>query len=173
MTLLRARWLGRVPYQEAWDLQRAVHDGRASGRAGDDYLLLLEHPPTYTIGTGGDAGNILASREELARLGAELLRVDRGGDVTYHGPGQLVGYPVLSLKPDRCDVHQYVRDLEEVMIRVTADHGFTAGRIPGLTGAWGGRSTPRRPTTSARTPVRRSGRAWLATTRTSHRCSGS
>ena len=78
MTLLRARWLGRLPYQEAWDLQRAFHDARACGRSGEDYLLLLEHPHTYTVGTGGDAANVLASAEELARLGAEVLRVDRG-----------------------------------------------------------------------------------------------
>ena len=123
MSVLRARWLGRMPYQEAWDLQRAFHEGRASGRAAADYLLLLEHPPTYTIGTGGDAAHVLASPEELARLGAEVLRVDRGGDVTYHGPGQLVGYPIVHLG-EQPDVVAYVRRLEQVLIRALADLGI-------------------------------------------------
>jgi lipoic acid synthetase len=135
VSVLRARWLGRVPYQEAWDLQRAFHDGRASGRAADDYLLLLEHPPTYTIGTGGDASHVLASPEELARLGAEVLRVDRGGDVTYHGPGQLVGYPIVHLG-EQPDVVAYVRRLEQVLIRALADLGLESWAEAGYTGVW-------------------------------------
>jgi lipoyl(octanoyl) transferase len=79
---------------------------------------------------------VLATPERLAELGVGIHETGRGGDVTYHGPGQIVGYPIISLKPDRCDVHQYVRDLEEVMIRVTGEYGFNAGRIAGLTGAW-------------------------------------
>lgn len=133
--MLRSRWLGRMPYQEAWDLQRAVHDGRASGRAADDYLLLLEHPPTYTIGTGGDAAHVLAAPEELSRLGAQVLRVDRGGDVTYHGPGQLVGYPIVHLG-ERPDVVAYVRRLEQVLIGALADLGIESWAEAGYTGVW-------------------------------------
>jgi len=124
-----------MPYQEAWDLQRAFHEGRASGRAAADYLLLLEHPPTYTLGTGGDAGNVLASPEELARLGAVILRVDRGGDVTFHGPGQLVGYPIVHLG-ERPDVVAYVRRLEQVLIGALADLGVESWAEPGYTGVW-------------------------------------
>lgn len=135
MTLLRARWLGRMPYQEAWDLQRAFHEGRASGRVAADYLLLLEHPPTFTLGTGGDAGNVLTSSEDLARLGAEVLRVDRGGDVTFHGPGQLVGYPIVHLG-ERPDVVDYVRRLEQALIGALADLGVESWAEPGYTGVW-------------------------------------
>ncbi len=135
MTLLRARWLGRVPYREAWDLQRAFHEGRASGRTAADHLLLLEHPPTYTIGTGGEAAHVLASPEELARLGAEVLRVDRGGDVTFHGPGQLVGYPIVHLG-EQPDVVAYVRRLEQVLIRALGDLGIASWAEAGYTGVW-------------------------------------
>ena len=134
---LEVRRLGLVRYGEALALQRALVEERRAGRV-PDLLLLLQHPPVVTLGVRGDGGrsHIVASGERLAELGIEVSETGRGGDVTYHGPGQIVGYPILDLKPDRCDVHRYVRDLEEVMIRVCADYGVNAGRIPGLTGTW-------------------------------------
>jgi len=134
---LEVRRLGTVPYQDALQLQRALVEERRADRV-PDLLLLLEHPPVITLGVKGDGGraNIVASGSLLAALGIEISETGRGGDVTYHGPGQVVGYPILDLRPDRCDVHRYVRDMEEVMIRACADYGLTAGRIKGLTGAW-------------------------------------
>lgn len=137
MTPLEIRRLGLVPYGEALALQRELVEQRKAGRV-PDTLLLLQHPHVLTLGVRGDGGrrHILASPERLRALGVEVFETGRGGDVTYHGPGQVVGYPILDLAPDRRDVHRYVRDLEEVMIRVCADYGVRAGRIPGLTGAW-------------------------------------
>jgi len=103
-----------------------------------DQLLLLEHPPVITRGVRAGADNVLAPPDVLRRRGVEVHDARRGGDVTYHGPGQLVGYPILLLKPDRCDVHRYVRDLEEVLIRAVAGFGVRATRIEGLTGVWVG-----------------------------------
>jgi lipoyl(octanoyl) transferase len=134
---MKASWLGRVSYEEGLALQEAAVAERAAGDAGDK-LFLLEHPHVYTLGRGGNPGNVLASEEELAAAGAGLYHTGRGGDVTYHGPGQLVGYPVVSLKPDRCDVRRYVRDIEEVLIRTVADYGVRAERVAGLTGIWVG-----------------------------------
>ena len=133
------RRLGLVPYGEALKLQRDLVEDRRAGRI-PDLLVLLQHPPVITLGVKGDGGraNVLASPQRLAELGIDVSETGRGGDVTYHGPGQIVGYPILDLKPDRCDVHRYVRDLEDVMIRVCADYGVNAGRIAGLTGAWVG-----------------------------------
>ena len=139
MRSIEVRRLGTVPYAEALALQRELVEERRAGRV-PDLLLLLQHPRVITFGVKGDGGrsNVLATSERLAELGVELSETGRGGDVTYHGPGQIVGYPILDLKPDRCDVHRYVRDLEEVMIRVCADYGVTAGRVKGLTGTWVG-----------------------------------
>jgi len=134
---LHVRRLGVVPYDEALALQRELVEQRKAG-AIPDTLLLLQHPHVLTLGVKGDGGrsHILAPVEELRQRGVEVHETGRGGDVTYHGPGQIVGYPIIDLDPDRRDVHRYVRDLEEVMIRVCASYGVVAGRIPGLTGAW-------------------------------------
>ena len=121
------------------EIQKGLVEQRKAG-AIPDQLLLLEHPPVITLGvkSRNDRSHIVASPDLLAAEGVEVFETGRGGDVTYHGPGQLVGYPIIDLKPDRCDVHQYVRDLEEVMILMAAAFGVEAGRIPGLTGAWVG-----------------------------------
>ena len=117
---------GWCPIPTALALQRELVEQRRAGAVGD-VLLLLQHPPVITLGVKGDGGraNILATDARLAELGITVHETGRGGDVTYHGPGQMVGYPILDLKPDRCDVHRYVRDVEEVMIRVCADYGLT------------------------------------------------
>ncbi len=137
MRALEIRRLGLIPYTDALALQRALVEERKAGRV-PDVLLLLQHPPVITLGVRGDGGraNVVATGERLAQLGIDVVETGRGGDVTYHGPGQIVGYPIIDLKPDRCDVHVYVRDMEEVMIRVCADYGLTAGRVSGLTGTW-------------------------------------
>jgi len=137
MRPLEVRRLGIVPYGEALALQRELVEERKAGRL-PDVLLLLQHPPVMTLGVRGDGGrsNIVAAPDRLRELGIDVVETGRGGDVTFHGPGQIVGYPILDLKPDRCDVHVYVRDVEEVMIRVCAEYGVSAGRIPGLTGTW-------------------------------------
>jgi lipoyl(octanoyl) transferase len=128
-----------LPYAEASELQKALVEDRRAGRV-PDLLLLLEHPHVITLGVKLDAAksHLLATPEVLASRNVDLHESGRGGDITYHGPGQLVGYPILDLKPDRCDVHKYVRDLEEVMIRASADYGLSARRVEGLTGAWVG-----------------------------------
>lgn len=133
------RRLGRIDYQTGLDLQAALVEDRRAGRIGDT-LLLLEHPPVITLGvkTRHGAKHIIASDEELARQGVTVHETGRGGDVTYHGPGQLVGYPILDLKPDRCDVHRYVRDLEEVLIVALRDFGIEGSRVKGLSGVWVG-----------------------------------
>ncbi len=132
---LEVRRLGRVPYGEALELQAELVKERRAGEI-PDTLLLLEHPHVLTLGSGWHPENVLVSAEERAERGIELFETGRGGDVTYHGPGQLVGYPILDLKPDRCDLHLYLRDLEEVLIGVLADFGLRAGRKEGLTGVW-------------------------------------
>jgi len=135
---LDVRRLGLVPYGEALDLQKELVEERRAGRV-PDLLMLLQHPPVITLGVRRDSrSHITASEEQLAMHGVEVHEAGRGGDVTYHGPGQIVGYPILDLRPDRCDVHRYVRDLEQVMIRVCADYGISAHRVDGFSGAWVG-----------------------------------
>ena len=137
MRELEVRRIGIVPYAEALAMQRALVEARRAGSVGD-LLLLLQHPPVITLGVKGDGGraNVVVAPERLAELGIEVHETGRGGDVTYHGPGQIVGYPILDLRPDRCDAHRYVRDLEDVMIRTCAAYGLEAGRVAGLTGTW-------------------------------------
>jgi len=131
--------LGRIEYDAALELQRELVEERRREAIGD-MLLLLEHPPVITVGARNRIGkaNIVATPEALAREGIQIFEAGRGGDVTYHGPGQLVGYPILDLKPDRCDVHRYVRDLEEVLISAVGCFGVTCQRLPGLSGVWVG-----------------------------------
>jgi lipoyl(octanoyl) transferase len=134
---LDVRRLGRISYAEGLTLQQGLVEERRAERI-PDTLLLLEHPHVLTLGVklASAREHVLATAGELAARGVELHETGRGGDVTYHGPGQLVGYPILDLRPDRCDVHRYVRDLEEVMIRVSADYGLEATRSAGQSGAW-------------------------------------
>ena len=139
MREIEVRRLGTISYAEGLEIQKQLVEQRKAGEI-PDQLLLLQHPPVITLGvkSRNDRSHIVASPEVLDSEGVEVFETGRGGDVTYHGPGQLVGYPILDLKPDRCDVHQYVRDLEEVMIRMAAAFGITATRVKGLTGAWVG-----------------------------------
>jgi len=128
------RRLGRVPYDDAWALQNKVADERRAGLV-PDTLILLEHPHTYTIGRSGTRDHVFLSQAQMAARGITCLEVDRGGDVTYHGPGQLVGYPILDLGP-KPDVGLYLRNLEGCLIDVLADFDITAGRLSGYTGVW-------------------------------------
>ena len=119
-------------------MQKTLVEERRAGRI-PDLLLLLQHPAVITLGVRRDSRlHVTATQDQLVLHGIEVHEAGRGGDVTYHGPGQIVGYPILDLRPDRCDVHRYVRDLEEVMIRVCADYGVAAHRVEGLSGAWVG-----------------------------------
>ena len=132
---LEVRRLGRIPYGEALTYQEELVRLRRTGEV-PDQLLLLEHPPVVTMGTSSQESHLLLSEGERAQKGIELFRVGRGGDVTYHGPGQLVGYPILSLTPDRKDLHRYLRDLEEVLIEALASFGIQGRREAGYTGVW-------------------------------------
>jgi lipoyl(octanoyl) transferase len=135
--LCRVEQLGRMGYAEALRLQQERVAQRKDG-AIPDTLLLLEHPHVYTLGRNAKRDNLLASPQRLEELGAEVFETDRGGDITYHGPGQLVGYPILDLAGLRRDISWYIRSLEEVFIRVAADFGIEAGRMDGAPGVWVG-----------------------------------
>lgn len=130
---LEVRRLGRVGYEPALRIQKELEAEVIRTRE-KDYLLLLEHPHVFTLGRRAKSEAVLATAELLRNLGVEVFETDRGGRVTYHGLGQIIGYPIISLSPDREDVHRYVRDIEDVLIRVMADYGIDAFRIEGLTG---------------------------------------
>jgi lipoyl(octanoyl) transferase len=146
--------LGNVTYREAWDLQEAIFtkvvDRKTSNRKlpederirTEDTLLFVEHPHVYTLGKSGDLDNLLADGERLKAINAEFFRTNRGGDITYHGPGQLVGYPILDLDEYFTDIHRYLRTLEEVIIATLADYGLSGDRSPGETGVWLDVGTP-------------------------------
>lgn len=141
--------LGRASYQPVWDLQAAIQQRLVDeklarrkqklykpGDQSNDVLLFVEHPHVYTLGKSGDKGHLLKGLAELSNLDAEFVEIDRGGDITYHGPGQIVGYPILDMDRHFTDIHKYLRCLEEVVIRTCADYDIGAGRIDGLTGVW-------------------------------------
>jgi lipoate-protein ligase B len=130
--------LGTRSYEEALDLQRAVARARISGAFAEDLLLLVEHPPVVTLGRSSKERHLLASPALLASRGVELFEVERGGDVTFHGPGQLVGYPIIDLKRHKLDLHWYLRQVEEALIRALAPFGIAGERNVGYTGVWAG-----------------------------------
>jgi lipoyl(octanoyl) transferase len=134
-------WLGRRRYAAVHALQQGLLERRVAG-GGADVVLLLEHEPVVTLGRGARAENVLVAPGALGARGVELAATGRGGDVTYHGPGQLVAYPVVDLRPDRCDVRRYVRELVEVMVRLAGDFGIGAGTLAAHVGAWVDRARP-------------------------------
>lgn len=136
-----------IPYAEAWHRQTeyfdALVDAKQIGRAYVNRIIVCQHPHVYTLGRSGKAANMLLSDEQLQRIGATLFHIDRGGDITYHGPGQLVCYPILNLEEFHLGLKEYVHLLEEAVIRVCASYGIVAGRLPGATGVWLDGDTPR------------------------------
>ncbi|WKN45566.1 lipoyl(octanoyl) transferase LipB [Tunicatimonas pelagia] len=144
---VNVQYLGLVDYAQAWDYQEEVfaeiiqtkivnRKQPDQAKATENYLLFCEHPPVYTLGKSGKESNLLLSSEELAKKGVQYYPINRGGDITFHGPGQLVGYPVLDLDNFFTDIHRYLRMLEEAIILTLADYGIDGGRIAGLTGVW-------------------------------------
>lgn len=133
---LRIEDLGRKPYAEVLELQRDLRRRRIEGTSSEDVLLLVEHPPVVTLGRGTRSSSLPLAPPELERRGVEVFEVERGGDVTFHGPGQLVGYPILDLRGHRQDLHWYLRSLEDVLIQALGRMGIEADRNPGLTGVW-------------------------------------
>lgn len=127
--------LGFVDYKEAWDLQYRIHEQRVTGKS-KDHLLLLEHPNTYTLGKTADRSHLIGDEEFLKEKNISVYDIDRGGDITYHGPGQIVGYPIINLNEWHQDTHKYLRALEEVIIRVCFEFGLIGKRDPKYTGVW-------------------------------------
>ena len=142
--------LGAMPYGPALDLQRAVARARIDSQIEEDLLLLVEHPPVVTLGRGSRDAHLLASAELLAARGVERFEVERGGDVTFHGPGQLVGYPIVDLKHHRQDLHWYLRQVEEALIQALAQYGLPGERNAGFTGVWTRGGKPAVPTAPPR-----------------------
>lgn len=134
--------LGRVDYVETWELQKRLQQHLVTNKRSDSpqnlphVALLVEHPPVFTLGKSGDESHLLANEQDLERAGATFVRIDRGGDITYHGPGQIVGYPILDLDRFYTDIHRYLRDLEEVIIRTCSDHDIETTRFDKGTGVW-------------------------------------
>ncbi len=135
MRKLEVRELGRLPYGEAWDLQKSLAAQRKQGLIPDQFLL-VEHPHVLTLGRNGREQNVLVTRERLEQLGIDFFEIDRGGDITYHGPGQIVGYPIVDLREWNRDVVAYVRAIEEVVIRTLRRFNIEGSRDPGATGVW-------------------------------------
>ncbi len=135
------RDLGLTKYKECWDYQQSLFDGVLSQKSNKDshaggYLLLVEHPAVYTLGKSGKEGNMLVSEAYLREIGAEFYHIDRGGDITFHGEGQLVGYPILDLEKIGVGLREYICAIEQAIIRTVADFGLTAGRLDGASGVW-------------------------------------
>lgn len=134
--------LGRIEYAPAWELQKRIQARLIEAKRKEPreevphVLLLVEHPPVFTLGKSGNDSNLLLSEDALAARGATFHRIDRGGDITFHGPGQIVGYPILDLDHFFTDIHRYLRELEEAVILTCSSYGLEAGRIPGRTGVW-------------------------------------
>ncbi len=127
--------LGLIDYKEAWDLQKSIHQLRAENKF-DDVLFLLEHPHTYTLGKIADKNNLIGDEKFLSENKISVYDIDRGGDITYHGPGQIVGYPIISLTNWKQDTHKYLRAIEEVVIKVCAEYGLQGSRVDKYTGVW-------------------------------------
>lgn len=140
--------LGLIDYKKAWDYQTDVFNGilavktenrQAAGqapRATDNFVIFCEHPHVFTLGKSGNEKNLLIAKDDLAAIGASYYHINRGGDITYHGPGQIVGYPVIDMENFFTDIHRYMRTLEEAVIQTLKEYGIAGGRIPGLTGVW-------------------------------------
>lgn len=127
--------LGMIDYNQAWDLQKEIFDLRHRNEI-NDTLFLLEHPHTYTLGKVAEKENLISTKEQLQELGISVYEIDRGGDITYHGPGQIVGYPIINLSDWKEDTHEYLRALEEVIIKTCSEYGLSTNRNPKYTGVW-------------------------------------